>query len=239
MEQTAAEVAHQGNNVWKDIISLCREDAAKTGFDHAAAWRDLLRSKVEAIARNYKIPMRDFVWYAAFHDEGRHPHVHFVCYSKGIEGFLNEKGIENIKSSLAHEIFKQEFSEIYDRQTHLRTNLKDKSTQLMEQLARNISDDRYENTELKESIISLADWLDSLSGKKQYGYLPKDAKGLVDAITDELAGHETIATLYDLWYEQKEEILGMYKEKLPPRVPLSENKEFTSIKNMILREVEG
>lgn len=239
LDATASEVAHQGNNVWTNIISLRREDAIETGFDNAAAWRDLLRSKVEAIARNYKIPMRDFVWYAAFHDEGHHPHVHFVCYSKGNEGYLTEKGIENIKSSLAHEIFKQEFSEIYDHQTQLRTNLKDESTQLVEQLARNISDGQYENTELRESIISLADRLDSLPGKKQYGYLPKDVKSLVDAITDELAKHETIATLYDRWYEQKEEILEIYKTKLPPRVPLPENKEFTSVKNMIIREVSG
>ncbi len=165
--------------------------------------------------------------------------VVFIIEAVNTYGYLTEKGIENIKSSLAHEIFKQEFSEIYDRQMQLRTNLKDESTQLMERVARNISDELYENTELKNSVISLAERLDSLSGKKQYGYLPKDVKNLVDAITDELAGHETIATLYDLWYEQKEEILEIYKTKLPSRIPLSENKEFTSVKNMIIREVSG
>lgn len=239
LEEIANAVAHQGNNVWTDIISLRREDAAATGFDNAAAWRDLLRGKVETIARNYKIPMRDFVWYAAFHDEGHHPHVHFVCYSEGKDGYLTEKGIENIKSSLAHEIFKQEFSEIYERQTQLRTNLKDESTKLMDELARNISDGLHENTELTESVIALAERLDGLSGKKQYGYLPKDAKILVDTVVGELAQHEAIATLYDLWYEQKEQIAGMYKDALPDRVPLAENKEFTSVKNMIIREADA
>ncbi len=239
LDEIAQKVAHQGNNVWTDIISLRREDAVKTGFDNAAAWRDLLRGKVDAIARNYKIPMRDFVWYAAFHDEGHHPHVHFVCYSEGKDGYLTEKGIESIKSSLAHEIFKQEFSEIYDRQTQLRTNLKDESTQLMEQTARNISDGLHENTELTESVIALAERLEGLSGKKQYGYLPKDAKSLVDTVVGELAQHEAIATLYDLWYEQKEQIVGMYKDELPQRVPLAENKEFTSVKNMIIREADA
>lgn len=239
LDEIAHEVAHQGNNVWTDIISLRREDAVATGFDNAAAWRDLLRSKVETIARNYKIPMRDFVWYAAFHDEGHHPHIHFVCYSEGKDGYLTEKGIESTKSSLAHEIFKQEFSEIYDRQTQLRTNLKDESTKIMEQFARNISDGLHENTELTESVIALAERLDGLPGKKQYGYLPKDAKALVDTVVGELAQHKAIATLYDLWYEQKEQIAGMYKEKLPDRVPLSENKEFTSVKNMIIREADA
>lgn len=239
LDEIANEVAHQGNNVWTDIISLRREDAAATGFDNAAAWRDLLRGKVETIARNYKIPMRDFVWYAAFHDEGHHPHVHFVCYSEGKDGYLTEKGIENMKSSLAHEIFKQEFSEIYDRQTQLRTNLKDESTKLMDELAHSISDGLHENTELTESVIALVERLDGLSGKKQYGYLPKDAKALVDTVVGELAQHEAIATLYDLWYEQKDQIAGMYKDELPDRVPLSENKEFTSVKNMIIREVDA
>lgn len=241
LRQTAEEVAHQGNNVWTNIISLNREDATTTGFDNASAWRDLLRSKVETIARNYKIPCRDFVWYAAFHNEGHHPHVHFVCYSKGKDGFLTDKAIENIKSSLAHEIFRQEFSEIYSEQQLLRTNIKDEGTQLIDQLARNLASgvEKHEDKELLENIVNLKARLDTLTGKKQYGYLPKDAKALVDDILKKIAGHESIAKLYELWYEQKEELSKIYKSNLPSRLPLSENKEFTSIKNVIIREVDN
>lgn len=241
LRQTAEEVAHQGNNVWTNIISLNREDATTTGFDNASAWRDLLRSKVETIARNYKIPIRDFVWYAAFHNEGHHPHVHFVCYSKGKDGFLTDKAIENIKSSLAHEIFRQEFSEIYSEQQLLRTNIKDEGTQLIDQLARNLASgaEKHEDKELLENIVNLKARLDTLTGKKQYGYLPKDAKALVDDILEKIAGHESIAKLYELWYEQKEELSKIYKSNLPSRLPLSENKEFTSIKNVIIREVDN
>lgn len=241
LSQTAEEVAHQGNNVWTNIISLNREDATTTGFDNASAWRDLLRSKVETIARNYKIPIRDFVWYAAFHNEGHHPHVHFVCYSKGKDGFLTDKAIENIKSSLAHEIFRQEFSEIYSEQQLLRTNIKDEGTQLIDQLARNLASgaEKHENEELLKNIVNLKARLDTLTGKKQYGYLPKDAKALVDDILEKIAGHESIAKLYELWYEQKEELSKIYKSNLPSRLPLSENKAFTSIKNVIIREVDN
>lgn len=241
LRQTAEEVAHQGNNVWTNIISLNREDATTTGFDNASAWRDLLRSKVETIARNYKIPIRDFVWYAAFHNEGHHPHVHFVCYSKGKDGFLTDKAIENIKSSLAHEIFRQEFSEIYSEQQLLRTNIKDEGTQLIDQLARNLASgaEKHENEELLKNIVNLKARLDTLTGKKQYGYLPKDAKALVDDILEKIARHESIAKLYELWYEQKEELSKIYKSNLPSRLPLSENKEFTSIKNVIIREVDN
>lgn len=241
LSQTAEEVAHQGNNVWTNIISLNREDATTTGFDNALAWRNLLRSKVETIARNYKIPVRDFVWYAAFHNEGHHPHVHFVCYSKGKDGFLTDKAIENIKSSLAHEIFRQEFSEIYSEQQLLRTNIKDEGTQLIDQLARNLASgaEKHEDKELLENIVNLKAHLDTLTGKKQYGYLPKDTKALVDDILGKIAGHESIAKLYELWYEQKEELSKIYKSNLPSRLPLSENKAFTSIKNVIIREVDN
>ena len=47
---------------------------------------------------------------------------------------------------------------------------------------------------------------------------------------------ERIADLYDLWYEKKFEILKTYTNELPPKIPLSENKEFKSIKNEIIRE---
>ena len=189
LEQTASQVAHQGNNVWTNIISLSRADAEKTGFDNAATWRDLLRGKVETIARNYKIP--------------------------------------------------QDFSEIYEKQTQLRTNIKDESTQLMDQLARGLAAEGYEDKELLEQIVNLKARLDTLPGKKQYGYLPKDAKALVDDIADRIAGYENIAKRYELWYEQKEEIMKIYKSALPERLPLSENREFTSVKNMIIREVDS
>ena len=65
-----------------------------------------------------KIPLEQFRWYAAFHNEGHHPHVHMVCYSAdGKSGFLTKDGLAKIKSGLAKEIFRQELTEIYSRQT--------------------------------------------------------------------------------------------------------------------------
>lgn len=74
----AEEVANHDGNVWTHIISLRREDAARLGYDNAYAWRNLLRSQAETIAENMKIPLTDLRWYAAYHDESYHPHVHMV-----------------------------------------------------------------------------------------------------------------------------------------------------------------
>lgn len=45
-----------------------------------------------------------------------------------------------------------------------------------------------------------------------------------------------IAKLYDLWYEQKENILKTYTQTMPERIPLSQNEELGSIRNAIVTE---
>lgn len=48
-----------------------------------------------------RIPFDQFRWYAAFHNEGHHPHIHMVCYSADSNAvFLTKEGIANIKSGL-------------------------------------------------------------------------------------------------------------------------------------------
>ena len=50
LEKTLGELkAHEGN-VWTIIYSLRREDAARLGYDNAASWRVLLRSKQAVFA---------------------------------------------------------------------------------------------------------------------------------------------------------------------------------------------
>ncbi len=51
----------------------------------------------------------NFRWYAAFHNESHHPHVHMVAYSvEPNEAFLNADGISNIKGELTKHIFRQD-----------------------------------------------------------------------------------------------------------------------------------
>ena len=79
LNKVAQEVdAHRGN-IWTAIYSLRREDAQRLGFDTAARWRDLLRSQAVTLAEGLKIAPSHLKWYAAFHNEGHHPHVHLIC----------------------------------------------------------------------------------------------------------------------------------------------------------------
>lgn len=233
----ADEVANHPGNVWLPIISLRREDAARLGYDNAERWRTLLRSYATEIAEAMKIPQDQFRWYAAFHDEGHHPHVHMVCYSAdGQSGFLTKEGIAEIKSRLAKEIFRQDLTEVYQRQTQRRDELVRESGEVMKELIRQMRSGTLENPRIEQLTGELAQRLKSTSGKKQYGYLKAPVKAIVDEIVDELAKDPRIAAAYDLWYQLREKVLRTYKSDLPQRLPLSQQKEFKRIKNLVIEE---
>lgn len=222
LSQVAEAVANHPGNVWLPIISLRREDAARLGYDSAARWKDLLTSYAPQIAEAMKIPLSQFRWYAAFHDESHHPHIHMVCYSAdGKSGFLDKEGIAKIKSGLAKEIFHQDLTEIYRRQTQQRDALTQETQDALRQLIDQMRTGTMTNPNIERLMLDLAERLRNTSGKKQYGYLKAPVKSIVDGIVDELEKDPRVAAAYELWYQTREEVLRTYKDDLPERLPLS------------------
>ena len=227
---------HKGN-IWTAIISIRREDAQRLGFNTGARWRDMLRTQTEALAKNLKIPMENLRWYAAFHNESHHPHVHLIAYSTvENEGYLTQKGVENLRSSFAKDIFQQDLLCIYEKQTEHRDKLRAEARDIVEDLVSKINSEIYISASIQHKLLELADRLSKTKGKKVYGYLKPNVKALVDSIVDELANDGRIKKLYDLWYEQKENTIRTYTDEIPDRIPLAQNKEFKSIKNAIIKE---
>lgn len=227
---------HKGN-IWTAIISIRREDAQRLGFNTGARWRDMLRTQTEALAKNLKIPMENLRWYAAFHNESYHPHVHLIAYSTvENEGYLTRKGVENLRSSFAKDIFQQDLLCIYERQSEHRDKLRAEAKDIVEDLVENINCEIYVSASIQHKLLELADRLSKTSGKKVYGYLKPDVKALVNSILEELANDIRIKKLYDLWYEQKENAIRTYTDEMPDRIPLAQNEEFKSIKNAIIKE---
>lgn len=237
LSQVAEAVANHPGNVWLPIISLRREDAARLGYDSAARWKDLLTSYAPQIAEAMKIPLSQFRWYAAFHNESHHPHIHMVCYSAdGKSGFLDKEGIARIKSGLAREIFHQDLTEIYRRQTQQRDALTQESQNTLQLLIDQMRSGTLANPNIERLMLDLAERLKTTSGKKQYGYLKATLKTIVDGIVDELEKDPRVAAAYGLWYQSREEVLRTYKDDLPERLPLSRQKEFKRIKNTVIEE---
>lgn len=237
LENVMREVSGHQGNVWTHIISLSREDAQRLGYDSAAEWKELLRSQRNVFAQHMKIRPENFRWYAAFHNEGHHPHVHMIAYSVDPkEAYLTPQGITKIKSSLAREIFRQDLISVYEKQTEYRDRLRRSSRELVADIVSQIRNGGCEDSKIANRLIALSKRLANTGGKKVYGYLKADVKAIVNSVVDMLAQDERIAKLYDLWYEQKFEVLRTYTDTMPPKIPLSENKEFKSIKNAVIQE---
>ena len=236
LKKVTAELQTCEKNVWTHIISLKREDAARLGYDNARTWRNLLRTHRNDIAAAMNIPPNEFRWYAAFHDEGDHPHVHMMAWSAGdAPGYLSPAGIQKIKSMLTNDIFRQEMLHVYERKRQSRDELVAEARRAMLELADEMRWGVCEHPEAEQMLLSLSRELKNAKGKKQYGYLPKRMKKQVDEIVDQLARLPSVQKCYEKWLELQHEVNEFYSDKPMERVPLSQQKEFRAIHNAVIQ----
>lgn len=238
MQTAMDEVSHHEGNVWRPVISLPREDAERLGYDRVEAWQNLIKSSLIDIAEGYKIKPDHLRWYAAMHMKEKHIHVHMVIFSTDPkEGYLTKQGIKQIKSALVRQVYKDDLLNVYQKQTAHRDQLQENALEVMESLIQKMQDGEISNPKLELLITELAERLQNYSGKKVYGYLPPATKRIVDAIVDELASDERVAEAYSLWQDMRDEVFSFYSKAKPARVPLSQQKEFKPVRNMVIREV--
>ena len=238
LEKTAKEIAAHGGNVWTHVVSLRRDSAQAMGYDNLKAWRDLVKRQIANIAKSQKIEMKNLRWYAAFHDKKTNPHAHIIVYSANErEGFLTNRGIEKIRSGFANDIYQDELHHLYQRQTDLRNLLKKESAEFMRRLVNDIAGNAFEDTELIKLVGKLNDQLKSVTGKKVYGYLKPEVKQTVNAIFARLAENDSIQKMYKLWCEMEQQKHDVYSSAKLQFPKLTDNKEFKSVKNMIVQTV--
>ena len=236
LEKAMEELEQYTGNVWTHIISLKREDAARLGFDNAAAWRNLIRAHRNEIAAAMKIPPGDFRWYAAFHDEGEHPHIHMMAWSaKPGQAYLSKEGIRQIKSRLTNDIFRDEMLHLYEQKSASRDEL---VRQAMLELVQAMQGGLCDHPEAEQLMQELAVQLGTVKGKKTYGYLPKRLKQMVDEIVDQMERLPVVSQCYDQWLILQGNVDGYYHDKTRERKKLSQEKEFWQIKNAVIREAE-
>ena len=240
LDAAMQELNKYPGNIWTHIISLKREDAERLGYDHAAQWRNLLRTHRNEIAEAMHIPPSEFRWYAAFHDEGAHPHVHMIAWSaKPGQAYLSQDGIRQIKSKLTNDIFKQEMLHTYEQKSSSRDELVRRTRTEMKKLVREMRQAIGSHPEVESLMVQLVSQLESVQGKKKYGYLPKAVKDTVDEIVDQMERFPAVSDCYQAWWALQCQIEDFYSEKERQRPPLSEQKEFRSIKNAVIQEAKN
>ena len=235
LEQAMEEVAGHKGTVWINVISLKREDATRLGYDNVEKWQALLRGHVLDVAEAFQIKPENLKWYAAFHNEGHHPHVHLVVFSKGGEGYLSKKGIEKLKAAYVRDVFRDETAYLYDEKTKQRKTVKDVAGENLIKAIYGISNAQADFPELGRRMTELSKKLRKVKGKKVYGYLHRNLKNEVDEIMRDLEKIPEVKDCYEKWVKWQRAIVGYYRDDDPPIPPMSENPEFRSIKNAIIK----
>ena len=227
-------------NVFTVIVSLKREDAERLGYNTAERWRELARSKIDLVAKEHGIPLGSLKWYGAFHNESHHPHMHLMLYSTSQEkrGFIDKKGIDRLRHLFGTEMFKYELADVYDEQTKQRDLLNADARDEITVLADKVKNGLADNGEFVLKFVALAKRMQSVSGKKVYGYLPKSVKAMVNELVDLLEKDEDIDRIYELWYQAKCAVYATYTDNPPSRKPLSQEEAFKPIRNAMIQEAD-
>lgn len=150
---------------------------------------------------------------------------------------MSREGIDKIRSVFANDIFHDDLQSIYQEQTLSRDELKSISQEQVHQMVMQIQNSTFHNPQLEKFVKRLHEQLQSVSGKKVYGYLPQDVKRTVADILAELAKDEQVSKLYEKWCELERLKYKIYTQREPELPALADNKVFKPVKNMIIRTV--
>ena len=240
LKAAKAELEAHNGKVWTFIFSLRREDAERLGYNKAAAWQNLLKQESAAIAGAMRIQTDDFRWYAAYHDEGHHPHVHMMVWSaEPKKGYLTREGIAVMRSKMTNAIFHEEMKELYIKKDAAYKESVQTAKESLLMYIRMLESSESTDPVIEQKLRDLSQTLEQVDGKHVYGYLPKEVKAQVDEIVERLAQLPEVAACYEQWWKLKDEIAGYYGRNTPPHQPLVQQKEFRTIKNMIIQQAEA
>ena len=130
------EVGEHKGRLWTNILSLKREDARDQNFESKDRWAHLLRSQVSLISCQMNIPIKHLKIYGAFHDEGHHPHCHFMVWSSQPKNEqLRKENIAALKSAFTNEIFFEPLLEIKKKKSFTRDEIRARLKAEVEKLA--------------------------------------------------------------------------------------------------------
>ena len=228
--------AHDGN-VWTIIYSLHREDADRLGYNNAAAWRKLLVSQQNKFAEAFHVPVSALHWYAAYHDADTHPHIHMMIWTDQ-ETVLKRDAVVKLRSAMTNSIFQAELENLYIRKDAVYKDVTEAARAVMHELVDRMESVSAQPASIQQKLLELALELCTTGGKKQYAYLKKPLKDMVDSIVDELEKLPEVAAYYSVWNGVRDTLEGYYKNRPRQHNPLSQQKEFRAIKNAIIQEAE-
>ena len=210
-----------------------------SSYDNAESWRLALLAHQNDFAEAMQIPPEHLHWYAAFHDEGEHPHIHMMLWSDDPKyGFLRKDKLLHLQSILTNMIYADELKAAHVQKDIAYKDVTGAARETMRRIVDQLETVENPPESIRQKLMELALELRTVGGKKQYGYLKKPLKDKVDSIVDELEKLPEVAAYYAVWNGLRDTLEGYYKNRPRQHNPLSQQKEFRAIKNAIIQEVE-
>ena len=169
---------------------------------------NLLRANRNDIAAAMNIPPNHFRWYAAYHDEGDHPHVHMMAWSTvPSEAYLTREGIRNIKSQLTNQIFQQEMLHTYEQKSQSRDELVREARKAIRKLTQEMARSICSHSEIEQKLGQLAGQLENGQGQEVLWVSPPSRRRkTADEIVDKLEELPVVRECYEQWCALQSEV---------------------------------
>jgi hypothetical protein len=154
------------------------------------------------------------------------------------ETVLKRDAVVKLRSVMTNSIFQAELENLYIRKDAAYKDVTEAARAVMHDLVDRMETVSELPVSIQQKLLELATELRAVSGKKQYAYLKKPLKDMVDSIVDELEKLPEVAAYYSVWNGLRDTLEGYYKNRPRQHNPLSQQKEFRAIKNAITQEAE-
>ena len=151
---------------------------------------------------------------------------------------MKRDAVVKLRSAMTNSIFQAELENLYIRKDAVYKDVTEAARAVMHELVDRMESVSAQPASIQEKLLELALELRTVSGKKQYAYLKKPLKDMVDSIVDELEKLPEVAAYYAVWNGVRDTLEGYYKKRPRQHNPLSQQKEFRAIKNAIIQEAE-
>lgn len=145
---------------------------------------------------------------------------------------------KHLQSILTNMIYADELKAVYVQKDIAYKDVTGAARETMRRIVDQLETVENPPESIRQKLMELALELHTVNGKKQYGYLKKPLKDMVDSIVDELENLPEVATYYSVWNGLRDTLEGYYKNRPRQHNPLSQQKEFRAIKNAIIQEAE-
>ena len=154
------------------------------------------------------------------------------------ETVLKRDAVVKLRSVMTNSIFQAELENLYIRKDAAYKDVTEAARAVMHELVDCMEAVSDPPASIQQNLLELALELCTTGGKKQYAYLKKPLKDMVDSIVDELEKLPEVAAYYSVWNGLRDTLEGYYKNRPRQHNPLSQQKEFRAIKNVIIQEAE-